>query len=126
MKIGDIGKAVTFVTPEKLARMWGSGALDVFSTPSMIGYMEKACVMAIRSELEPGFSTVGSTVNVRHLAPSTLGKTIHTQGELIEIDGRRLVFKVSAWDESGLIGEGTHERFIINNERFLAKANRQK
>ncbi|MDR0643934.1 MAG: thioesterase family protein [Treponema sp.] len=126
MKIGDVGEAVTFVTPDKLAKVWGSGALEVFATPSMIGYMEKACVMAIEQGLESGFSTVGSAVNVKHLAPSVIGKTIHTRGELIEIDGRRMVFKVSAWDESGLIGEGTHERFIVNNEKFLAKANERK
>ncbi|MDR0411209.1 MAG: thioesterase family protein [Treponema sp.] len=126
MKIGDIGEVVTVVTPDKLAKVWGSGALEVFATPSMIGYMEKACVIAIEQGLEPGFSTVGAAVNIRHLAPSTLNKSIHARGELIEIDGRRLVFKVSAWDESGLIGEGIHERFIINNEKFLAKANGRK
>ncbi|MDR1466511.1 MAG: thioesterase family protein [Treponema sp.] len=126
MKIGDIGEAITLVTPDKLAKMWGSGALDVFATPSMIGYMEKACVMAIEHGLEQGFSTVGSAVNVWHLAPSVIGKAIHTRGELVEIDGRRLTFKVTAWDESGLIGEGTHERFVVNNERFLAKAKARK
>jgi predicted thioesterase len=126
MKIGDIGEAVTLVTPDKLAKVWGSGALEVFATPSMIGYMEKACVAAIEKGLEPGFSTVGSAVNVKHIAPSTIGKTIHTQGELVEIDGRKLAFKVKAWDEAGLIGEGSHERFIINNEDFLVKANMRK
>jgi predicted thioesterase len=109
------------VSAENTAQAWGSGGLPVYATPAMIALMEGAAVAAVQERLPPGFSTVGTELKVKHLSASPLGMEIRARGELIEIDGRRLRFKVEAWDRAGKIGEGFHERFIIENERFLKK-----
>ena len=101
---------------------WGSGALRVFSTPYMIALMEGAAVDAVDPLLPAGSQTVGTRVDVRHLAASPVGSTVVAQAELIEVDGRKLTFHVQAHDDGGLVGEGTHERFIIQVERFMQRA----
>lgn len=121
MKIGDKGTVTVKVTKENCASAIGSGALDVFATPSMIALMENAACEAIKASLQPGESSVGTKVNISHLKASALEDTITATATLIEIDGRRLVFEVVANDSKGIIGEGTHERFIINVEKFLSK-----
>jgi predicted thioesterase len=109
------------VTEERTARALGSGDLPVYSTPSMIALMEKASLSAVAEYLPAENSTVGTALNVKHNAASPLGALIKATGILKEIDGRRLVFEVRAWDKDGIIGEGIHERFIINNEKFMIK-----
>jgi predicted thioesterase len=121
MKIGDKGTVTVKVTKENCASAIGSGALDVFATPSMIALMENAACEAIKASLQPGESSVGTKVNISHLKASALEDTITATATLTEIDGRRLVFEVVANDSKGIIGEGTHERFIINVEKFLSK-----
>ena len=121
MKIGDKGTVTVKVTKENCASAIGSGALDVFATPSMIALMENAACEAIKASLQPGESSVGTKVNISHLKASALEDTITATATLTEIDGRRLVFEVVANDSKGIIGEGTHERFIINAEKFLSK-----
>ena len=121
MKIGDKGTVTVKVTKENCASAIGSGALDVFATPSMIALMENAACEAIKASLQPGESSVGTKVNISHLKASALEDTITASATLTEIDGRRLVFEVVANDSKGIIGEGTHERFIINVEKFLSK-----
>lgn len=121
MKIGDKGTVTVKVTKENCASAIGSGALDVFATPSMIALMENAACEAIKASLQPGESSVGTKVNISHLKASALEDTIIATATLTEIDGRRLVFEVVANDSKGIIGEGTHERFIINVEKFLSK-----
>lgn len=121
MKIGDKGTVTVKVTKENCASAIGSGALDVFATPSMIALMENAACEAINASLQPGESSVGTKVNISHLKASALEDTITATATLTEIDGRRLVFEVVANDSKGIIGEGTHERFIINVEKFLSK-----
>lgn len=121
MKIGDKGTVTVKVTKENCASAIGSGALDVFATPSMIALMENAACEAIKASLQPGESSVGTKVNISHLKASALEDTITATATLTEIDGRRLVFEVVANDSKGIIGEGTHERFIINIEKFLSK-----
>ena len=121
MKIGDKGTVTVKVTKENCASAIGAGALDVFATPSMIALMENAACEAIKASLQPGESSVGTKVNISHLKASALEDTITATATLTEIDGRRLVFEVVANDSKGIIGEGTHERFIINAEKFLSK-----
>lgn len=121
MKIGDKGIVTVKVTKENCASAIGSGALDVFATPSMIALMENAACEAIKASLQPGESSVGTKVNISHLKASALEDTITATATLTEIDGRRLVFEVVANDSKGIIGEGTHERFVINVEKFLSK-----
>lgn len=100
----------------------GSGGLQVFSTPSMIALMEMCARDAIAPYLEPGWGSVGTLVNVRHLAATPVGLAVRCECELLEVEGKRLLFSVSAYDPEGLIGEGRHERFLIDNARFMKRA----
>lgn len=123
LTVGMKGTAAAAVTESNTAAAMGSGLLPVFATPSMVALMEKAACEAVSVALPEGQGTVGTLLNVKHLAASPVGDSIRAEAELVQVDGRRLVFRVSAYDGSGLIGEGDHERFIIQNEKFLAKAN---
>ena len=109
------------VTDNLTADAVHSGGLAVFATPMMIGLMENASWSLAEECMEEGYSTVGTLVNVKHVSATPVGATVRAETELIEIDGRRLVFKVEAYDDKGLIGEGTHERFIINTDKFMSK-----
>lgn len=111
------------VTKDQLASSVGSGALDVFGTPFLILLMEEACFYCVRDEVEENQSTVGTKLDVSHDSPTPLGAKVYCDCKLEEMDGRRLVFSVEAFDEFGSIGKGTHERFIVDNERFLKKVN---
>ena len=104
----------------------GSGTLDVFATPAMIALMENTAYESVAGELEEGNGTVGTALNVKHVAATPVGMKVTCETELIKVDGRALTFSVKAYDECGLIGEGEHERFIIMNEKFQAKANAKK
>ncbi len=99
----------------------GSGLLPVYATPSMIALMEKCASECVSPYLEEGKASVGTMLNVKHLSASPIGMKITCNATLTEVDGRRLVFALEAFDEKGLIGEGTHERFVIDTERFMAK-----
>jgi predicted thioesterase len=123
---GMTGEKKEVVTEKNTARAYGSGGLEVYATPSMIALMEGACVEAVDKALPEGFSTVGTELSVRHLAATPRGMAVRAVGELLEIDGSRLLFRVEARDEAGKIGEGTHGRFIIDNARFLKKAGAKK
>ncbi len=122
MEKGIKGQGEITVTKENTAQALGSGSLAVLATPAMVALMEKTARLSVAPYLEEGQSTVGTLVNVKHLAASPVGMAITCRTELIDIDRRRLVFNVECSDEAGLIGEGTHERFIIDEEKFLAKA----
>lgn len=121
LMVGMRGEASLVVGEEQTAAAFGAGGVRVFGTPVMIGLMENAAWQLVQPELPAGESTVGTLVNVRHLAATPIGGHVVATAELIEIDGRRLVFKVSARDDTQLIGEGVHERFRIVLERFLAR-----
>ena len=123
MNIGIKGRAETVVSAENTAKIMGSGDLDVFATPHMVALMENAAAVSVADELEDGMSTVGTKLEISHDAATPVGMKVWAESELIEIDRRRLVFEVKAFDECGQIGAGRHERFIINNEKFIAKAN---
>ncbi|HUW15312.1 MAG TPA: thioesterase family protein [Anaerolineae bacterium] len=118
---GLIGEAEATVVPENTAWHMGSGQIKVFATPAMIALMEEAAVRAVSDHLLPGWQTVGVHVDVQHLAATPLGLTVTARAELLEVKGRRLRFAVSAHDGQEPIGEGTHERVLIDLERFEAR-----
>lgn len=121
LNIGLSHTSITTVNNSNTARTYGSGGLDVFATPAMIGLMENAAMTAVENDLPEGSSTVGAHISTSHIKPSKLGVTIKATAVLEEIDGRKLTFKVSACDDEGIIGEGTHIRYIVDIERFMAK-----
>lgn len=121
VQIGQKGRAETVVAEHNTAKALGSGLVEVFATPAMVALMEEAAVQAL--DLVPGESSVGTALKIKHLAATPLGLKVWATAELIEIDRRRLVFSVEAFDEQEKIGEGRHERFIIDSSKFLDKVN---
>lgn len=121
IKPGMTGEKTTTVTPEQTARHLGSGGIAVYATPAMIALLEGAAVAAIDPHLPEGSASVGIELNVRHLAATPLGHEIRARAKVTAVDGRKVSFTVQAWDESELIGEGTHTRFVIDTARFLAR-----
>lgn len=126
LKIGITGREETIVTANNTAEAMGSGTLPVFATPAMIALMEKTAYKSVAAFLEEGCGSVGTLLSVKHTAATPLGMNVTCESILTEIDGRRLVFSVKAYDENGPIGEGIHERFIVQNEKFLKKTNAKK
>ncbi len=122
LKIPIHGEARTRVTGDNTALKFGSGKVDVFGTPAMIALMEEASINTVDKNLPEGFATVGVELNIKHIAATPKGMNITASAELTEIDGRRLVFKVEAFDEVEKIGEGTHKRYIIELEKFRERA----
>lgn len=122
LETGIKGRKEIIVTQEKTAKAMGSGTLDVFATPAMIALMENTAFESVAGELEEGSGTVGTALNVKHVAATPVGMKVVCETELVKVDGKALTFSVKAFDEKGLIGEGEHERFIVFNEKFQAKA----
>ena len=120
LQTGIKGKQTIVVTPAQTAAYYGSGALEVFATPAMVALLEETAWRSVQPYLEEGQATVGTRVDIRHLAATPLGGKVTCESELVEIDRRRLVFRVDVFDERTKVGEGTHERFIIQSEKFLA------
>ena len=118
---GIKGHGEELVTMELTASHIGSGTVRVLATPMMIALMEKTSRISVKPYLEEGEETVGIHVNVSHVASTPIGKKVWCDTELIEIDPRRLVVKVAVYNDNGLVGEGTHERFVIDVARFKAK-----
>ena len=126
LKKGIIGKEELIVTEENTAKAVGSGGLEVFATPALIALAEKTAFQSVAEHLEEGQSTVGTHIDIKHIAATPVGMKVTCETELIEVDSenpRRLVFSVNIYDEVEKIAEGTHERFIIYSERFQNKAN---
>jgi predicted thioesterase len=126
LKPGLAGEKTETVTGDNTAESWGSGGLPVYATPAMIALMEGAAVNAVDALLPEGWSTVGTALDVRHLSATPEGLDIRAAAELLEIDGRRLRFRVEAFDNAGRIGEGFHDRFIVEDGRFLKKTSEKK
>lgn len=114
------------VTRDKCAGALGSGDLDVFATPAMIALMEETAWKSLVPYLEPGESTVGTALEVRHLSATPVGLKVRCETELTEVDRRRLVFRVRVYDPFGLVGEGRHERFVIRYEKFMKKVDEKR
>ena len=121
LEIGIKGYQETIVTEQNTAAAVGSGVLAVFATPMMLALMEKTACDSVAPYLDEGWGSVGTKVDITHDAATPLGMKVHCESELIEVDGRRLLFTLKAYDECGLIGQGTHERFIVNNVKFQSK-----
>ena len=121
VEIGMKGRAETVVTPDNTAQAAGSGLLPVFATPWMVALMENAAVNAVRGALPAGEDTVGVLVDVKHSAATPIGMKVWAEAEVIDVEDRQVVFSVTAFDEVGKIGGGTHERFIIQTDKFLAR-----
>lgn len=99
----------------------GSGNVDVLATPAMISFMENACLTAVEDKLPEGFTSVGTTVNVTHIAAAPIGAEIEVRTTLLSIDGKRLTFWVEAWWDNKKIGHGIHERVVVNRTEFLSR-----
>lgn len=121
MEIGLKHKKEMTVTEKDTAIAYGSGSLEVFATPAMAALMENTAMNCVAPYLGEGETTVGTLLDIKHLSATPVGCAVGCECELTEIDGRRLVFKVTARDNKGLIGKGMHERFIVLAEKFMSK-----
>ena len=122
LKIGLKNSAESIVTENDTALKIGSGSLKVLATPKMIALMEKSAADLVEKLLPEEFTSVGISLNVQHTAPTPINMKFFAQAEIIAVDGRKIIFEVSANDERGEIGRGTHERFIVDRKKFQAKA----
>ena len=123
LNIGIKGRQEIIVTEDKTAKVYGSGTLEVFATPAMIALMENTALKSVATFLEAGQGTVGTKLDVKHVAATPVGMKVICETELIQAEGRALTFEVKAYDACGLIGEGIHERFVIIEEKFQEKSN---
>lgn len=126
LEIGLKGREQVIVSLSKSAKEMGSGSLDVFATPALVALMEAASVNCVAGHLEQGKTTVGMSIDVKHTSPTPLGMTAGAESELAEIDGKRLVFKITAYDNAGVIGTAVHERMIVDGAKLTEKANAKK
>lgn len=110
------------VTEQNTAAALGSGTVKVFGTPAMINLIELTCAQSVQSELEPGQTTVGTHLDISHDAATPIDMEARCTSELVAIDGRALTFKVEVVDDFGIVGHGTHSRFIVDEEKFSVKA----
>ncbi|MEE0204220.1 MAG: thioesterase family protein [Oscillospiraceae bacterium] len=124
--VGAKGRVDGIVTDQLTAAAVGSGSVEVFATPYMVAAMENAACEAIRPYYGEGENSVGTKLEITHDAATPVGMKYWAEAEVTEVDRRRIVLKVTAYDETGIIGSGTHERFIIQMEKFLAKAEAKK
>ena len=118
---GLVGTATTTVTSANIAATMKSGSLAVFATPAMCALMEEAACAAVNAHLEAGSGTVGISLYISHDRATAMNDTVKATATLTAVEGRKLTFGVQAEDSKGIIGKGSHERFIINNEKFMAK-----
>ena len=119
--VGMKGKVSTLVEREDTAMEVGSGSLLVYATPCMVALMEGAACEAIAEALPEGKTSVGTALQISHLAATPVGLEVYAEAEVIEVDGNTITFQVTAFDEAGKIGEGTHKRAIVTSQRFLDK-----
>lgn len=126
LEAGIRGKQNVTVTPENTAKTMGSGTLNVFATPALVALAEKTCWMSVVDALDEGCGSVGTKLELEHTAPTPVGMTVTCHSELVAVEGRKLTFKVTLADEKGPVGGGTHERFVIFEEKFAAKAEAKK
>lgn len=122
MEIGMKHEVKLTVNPEVTAARVKSGALEVFATPSMVALMEQAAAELCQSDLPEGCTSVGTAINIEHLAATACGVEVRAIATLTATDGRRYDFTVEAYDNAGLIGKGAHTRFSVKVDKFLAKA----
>ena len=126
LETGICGEQSVRVSAENTAKTMGSGTLDVFATPALVALAEKTCWQSVAPALEAGSGTVGTKLELEHTAPTPVGMTVTCESELTAVEGRKLVFKVSLHDEKGPVGGGVHERFVVYDAKFAAKAESKK
>ena len=121
LRIGLRAEVEVTVTRDRTAEAMGSGLVPVFATPAMVALLETAAVHALAGHLNPGETTVGTWLEVSHMAATPIGERVRAEAELTAVDGRKLTFDVRAFDEHEQIGQGRHHRMIVSEERFLGK-----
>lgn len=120
---GATAEVSLVVTPDRTADALGNPGVQVLGTPFLVGLLEQACHAVLAPHLPPGAGTVGTMVEMRHLAPTPVGLTVRARARLLEGDGRRFLFAVEAWDDREKVAEGRHERFVLPDlAQFLARA----
>lgn len=120
--VGMKGIVSTLAEREDTAKEVGSGSLMVYATPCMVALMEGAACEAIADALPSGKTSVGTELNIRHISATPVGLEVRAEAELTAVEGNTLTFAVTAFDEAGKIGEGTHKRVIVTEQKFLDKA----
>ncbi len=125
LTVGISNEIVKQVTEHDSAVAVGSGMVEVYATPAMAALMEETCMMSVQPELEEGCGTVGTALNVTHISATPIGMEVRCVSKLVEVDGRKLVFDIQVFDDIGLVGQGMHERFIVQNDKFMQKAQRK-
>ena len=126
LEAGIKGYQEMTVTAEDTAKVHKSGTLDVLATPRMAALMEETAWKSEAEHLDTGMGTVGIKLNLEHLAPTPVGMKVWCETVLKEVEGRKLSFDITVYDETGKIGEGSHERFIIEEAKFQSKADKKK
>lgn len=121
MEIGSTSKKKALVTQGLTAEVQGSGSLPVYATPAMVALMEAAAAACVSGALEPGQTTVGIGLSISHSAATPLGMEVTAHARLTQVEGRILSFDIWAEDAAGLIGKGTHQRAVVDAQRFLKK-----
>lgn len=121
IEVGLVGEAVVTVAKGNTAIEVGSGSVPVFATPMMVALMENAAINALAGHLEDGQTTVGMKVDVTHISATPIGMSVTARATLVEMDGRLLRFRVTAVDDAGPVGEGFHDRFVVDQAKFMAK-----
>jgi fluoroacetyl-CoA thioesterase len=124
IQIGQVGEHQTLVTEALTAIAMGSGSIPVFATPAMIALMEASAVAALT--LPEGQTSVGTAIDIKHIAATPLGHSVRARAEVVTVEGRQVTFMVQAWDEQELIGEGSHTRLVVDVERFMKRVNGKK
>jgi fluoroacetyl-CoA thioesterase len=121
LKVGLVSEAAYDVTPERTAKVIGSGTLDVFGTPAMAALVEKICLQMVDPILPEGQTTVGSQIDVHHLAPTPVGDRVRLRAEIVSVEKNMIDFDVNIWDSVELVGTARHQRVILNVDRFLKR-----
>lgn len=121
MTIGMKEVCMEKVTEAQTAAVLGSGTLPVYASPAMAILAEKTCMLCVAKKLAPGVTTVGISMNMRHISSTPVGMVVRCESELIGIEGRKLSFSFKVYDEAGLIGEGKHERYVVDGQAFTEK-----
>jgi predicted thioesterase len=122
LTLGLTAELTITVTESDTAAKLGSGLVPVYATPALVALMEAAAVKALDGHLPEGRTTVGGRIDIRHLAATPVGMMVRARAELTAIEGRKLTFQIEAWDDVEKIGEAQHERFVIDTEKFIARA----
>ncbi len=121
VEVGLVGKSETVVTEYNTAKAVGSGSLDVFATPMMVALMENAAIKAIN--LPEDQTSVGTYLDVKHVAATPIGMRVRAEAKVVEVEGRKITYLIEAFDDKEKIGDGKHERFIVNADKFMTKIN---